>query len=107
MFKLRISCGKRYFQPANDVMQSAFVEKGIPLGDVNGASEDQGFWERIQVFQAKGWRMGSYRFDIGTFGVGNQMFSWLFFKVLCRACFGPAGHHRAPLLPGHKDRVRG
>ena len=44
----------------NKVMQAAFLERGSPEGDVNGAMEDRGFYSRIQVFLASGWRMGSY-----------------------------------------------
>ena len=45
----------------SDYTKEALKELGYPIGDVNGASENEGFMDRIQVFLTKGWRMGAYR----------------------------------------------
>ena len=52
-----------HVQPVNHMMEEAFKEIGVPLGDVNGELEDQGFFSvgRAQQMIESGRRLGAYK----------------------------------------------
>ncbi len=47
--------------PVDDYALTAFAELGFPVGEVNGAEENEGFWERTTAATENGRRAGTYK----------------------------------------------